>query len=222
MRQVKILAVSAMAILSLSALIVSTASAIPAPSVLPAEAVTFTATGGKGTLATLSGTTVECKKQTSEGSLAAGVLLGPVHIMFSECSSSLGSTCTGLGETSGTILVLGEFHIVALELGTVLDPALLILVNSVHFSCSIILVETKGEVVCKTNNGNVKTKTYTLKCEQTSAGDPAVTSYFNEKGEEVRLGENGFLTSVNHAAFEMTSLATEATLTTSKEIELMV
>jgi len=223
MRQVKTLVLAVMAVLSLSALIAATASAVVPAKVLPeGTASTFTSTGGKGTLSTLAGTTVTCESETAEGSFAANAVLGPIHIMFNTCKSA-GVTCTGLAELNGTILVLGEGHLVVLELaGSALDVGILVLVNPVHFSCSIILIEVKGEVLCKATPGNVKTSKFKLVCEQTSNGDPALTTYFNEKGEEVKMGANGLLTSTNHGAFEMSAELTEAELTTNPEIEIMV
>jgi len=212
-----------MAVFSLGCLIAATASAVVPAKVLPEGTVsTFTSTGGKATLSTLAGTTVPCASMTAEGSIAANKTLNLIHIMLNMCSSG-GVTCTGLGEASGTILVLGEGHLVVLELaGSVLDLGILILVNPVHLACSIILVELKGEVLCKATPGNVKSAKFKLTCEQTANGDPALTTYFNEKGEEVKMDANGLLTSINHGAFEMTALVTEAEMTTSPEIEIMV
>ena len=66
--------------------------------------------------------------------------LGTLHIMLSECSDSLeaASKCTGLGETTGTILVLATFHIVHVLLAGVLSGAILILITTpVHSACTV-------------------------------------------------------------------------------------
>jgi hypothetical protein len=82
--------------------------------------------------------------------------LGPFHIDFKGCNTVVAGVvvkCTGLGEaTAGTILVLGTWHLVFdREVGhafTGLTVASLFLVNTVHFTCSVLLLETKGEVLC--------------------------------------------------------------------------
>ena len=78
----------------------------------------------------------------------------------------------------------------------------------VHFSCSIILVNTKGEVLCLITPVEVKTKHFVIKCEQISNGDPKETIYW-EANKEVNMGLEKLLTAFNHGTFEMSAEKTE-------------
>ncbi len=100
--------------------------------------------------------------------------------------------CTGLGEATGVILVLGEWHLVwdRLKGGSfaLTQSAILLLNNAVHYSCSIILVEVlAGETLCLHLEAEVKKAKHEFHCfgeevggvpkptEEWCAADPCVT-----------------------------------------------
>ena len=92
--------------------------------------------------------------------------------------------------------------------GSELGVALLVKPEEVHFSCSIVLVNTKGEVLCFITPVETKTKHFVVKCEQISNGDPKETIYW-ENGKEVNMGSEKLLTAFNHGTFEMSAEKTE-------------
>ena len=113
MQRLKIVFLALMAVFALSAVASATASAAEHenPVVLPLAAETFTGESGPGTLSTLAGKEVKCKKDKSEGTIAANGREGTLHIDFEECTNETGTiTCTGLGDSSGIILALGTFY----------------------------------------------------------------------------------------------------------------
>jgi hypothetical protein len=227
MQRLKLLVLAAMAVLSLSALVAASASAVTPAAILPeTEAVTFTGTSGPGTLTALGGVLkVECASDTSKGSLAAGAKLGPFEIDFKTCKDALsGSVCTGLGEASGIILVSGEAHLVVDVDSPALGAGMLFLVNLVHFTCGIVLTEVKGEVLCLIKPVATKGTHFEIVCEETAAGsgDPKETKYWNEAGTEVNINITtaGLLTSPSHAAFKGSAENTTALILTNKEITI--
>jgi len=208
--------------LSLGALMSAAASAVVPAQMLPTtEEVTFKGTSGGGTLTTLGGTTIACESATGEGSVAAGAKLGPFHQDLKGCKSA-GITCTGLAEASGVILVLGETHLVVDTESPALGAGLLLLANPVHLSCSIILIEVKGEELCLVKPVSTKTTHFETVCEESSAGsgDPKETKYWNENGVEVNIGTGGLLVSTNHGAFQGATRAATALGTSNKEITI--
>jgi hypothetical protein len=109
-----------------------------------ASPVTFTATSGEGSFESASGIEVKCKadEATGEGTSAN---LGAFHIHFTGCTGLLGSKCTGLGDTEGTILTLGTFHFWLYKTsGGALSAALVYLVNPTHFECAGVLTIVEG------------------------------------------------------------------------------
>ncbi|HEY2142010.1 MAG TPA: hypothetical protein VGG98_08120 [Solirubrobacteraceae bacterium] len=223
MQRLKILGLALVAVFALSA-VASVATASAEVKILPEVAEKYTGESGEGTLSSLSGTTVTCKKDTSEGEFEAKKPLGLFHITFKECTGPFNATCTGLGEASGVILVLGTAHLVFDKLGAKLSEAgvgVLFLLEPVHFTCLGILIKVKGEVLCLIKPVNVKAKHFEIVCEQKSAGDPAETVYWNEAGTEVKMGENGLLTEENDEKPTMSSEKTTALILTTKEIEIM-
>src|SRR5665811_98213 len=83
---------------------------------------TFKGESAEKTTLSILGNTLEvlCAKTKSEGSLETGGKLGTFHIAFEGCDTSVGGTCTGLGDAAGTILALGTLHLAtntALTLG---------------------------------------------------------------------------------------------------------
>src|SRR5665811_600988 len=184
---------------------------------------------GKPTAATFKGTSekevklsvlgnsleVKCKKTTGEGTLEAGGKLGTFHKHFEGCSTSLGGECTGLGDTAGSILVLGTAHLAtntALTVGYELS-----LVEHLHFSCTVLgitkLFLVLGEYLCEVTPINTLTGTLTGRCKKgAEKGDPSVTSYVNDKGEAATL-TNALQSSEGDTTETMTALEGEGEVT---------
>jgi hypothetical protein len=106
--------------------------------------VTFTATSGEGSFESASGIELKCKADEATGE-ETSANLGAFHIHFTGCTSLLGSTCTGLGDASGTELWLGTFHFWLYKTsGGALSAALVYLINPTHFECAGILTIVEG------------------------------------------------------------------------------
>lgn len=101
-----------------------------------------------GTVICLEGTAL-LPENTIESNLPP---LGKFGIHFSDClDKATKAKCTGLGETEGTILVQGTWHLVWDEKGAAfeLTVATLFLVEPVHFNCTaLILIKVEGEQLC--------------------------------------------------------------------------
>src|ERR1700692_881107 len=109
MQRFKVMVLAALAVFALGATMVASAYGVEALNSKnePTE-VTFKGQSEKTTtLSTLANSlTVSCKKTTSEAALTASGQLGSFHISFEKCTTSLGGTCTGLGDPAETILAL--------------------------------------------------------------------------------------------------------------------
>ena len=215
MNKVKQLGLLVLAVCALGAVMASSAFALPA--LLPETGLTVLASGVEAKLVTLSGTEVLCKTGISELKFAAKSNLAPVHITFGGCTSPTlgGAKCTGLTDTagSGTILALGEIHLVYDSL-TTLGVAGLLLIEELGFECgALATVNVKGSLLCLISPINKKiktTETALLKCEATGAktGDPKETEYWNAAGvKQTPL----LLASVNSKTFESSAEIAEST-----------
>ena len=218
------LGVALMAVFALSALASTTASA--AVVVLPEVEEKWTGESGKGTLETLKAlASVVCQKDKSEGTFEAKKPLGLFHITLEGCKAGGLVACTGLGEAKEVLLELGTFHLVFDKLGKALSEAgvgILFLLEPIHFECGGKLFAITGQLLCLIKPVNTKAKHFETTCERAKeVGDPGEIIYWNEKGEEVKMGENLLLTSENGGAGQMTSNLTTALLLATKEVELM-
>jgi hypothetical protein len=214
MQRLKVVMLAMMAVLVLGAVVSATASAAE-PEALGAPQK-YTGTSGPGTLESLKGLKIECKSDTSEGEIKAKEVT--THIDFKECKGTLGANCTGLGEASGVILTLATGKLVYDSL-TTLGVALLLTVTPVHLSCSIILLEVSGKVLCLIAKINVASKTNEIKCEAT-ASDPKEVTYWEGGTEHKLTAETGLLTSENHAAAVDSSESTTGTIETTNNITI--
>ena len=223
--RIRLLFVAFSAVAVLGAVASATASA-ESPLFLPERTEAYTGKGGAGTLAVLPGgitKEIMAKEVETSGTLEAGAKLGSFHIDFKKSTAGGGLlTCTGLGEASGVVLMLGTWHLVYDKLGTggELGVAFLFLAEATHLECGSKLFVMTGQVLCLLSPVETLTTSFTVKCEG-SKGDPKETVYWNEKGEEVKLGESGLLDAENEGTGEMTSLNTEAKLETKSTFLLM-
>jgi hypothetical protein len=233
MHRLKVFFVALMGVVVLSGFVSAMASAA-LPVILNkakevAGAVTFSGATVLTTKLAILGSSlqVECGETKSEGEFEAKKPLGPFHIHFTKCKTNLGGVCTGLGDETGSILVLGIAHIVYDTLTPALGAAVLFLIEpTVHFSCTVAgiteLILVKGENLCLITPINSLATTFTVKCEATStAGDPKEVVYWNEAGTEVNIKE-GLLSSKNDGtSFEMSSESGSGSFTTATEVEIM-
>jgi hypothetical protein len=94
--------------------------------------------------------------------------LGKFEIHFSGCKQpAINQPCTGLGETEGTILVKGTWHLVWDEKGATfeLTVATLFLIEPVHFNCTaLVLLKVEGEQLCLDLKPTELSKTHTFHC----------------------------------------------------------
>jgi len=194
MQRFKVLSLAALAVFALGATMA--ASAYAGVEALNAEgkptSATFFGTSAKETKLSTLGNSLEtkCAQTTSEGTLEAGGKLGAAHVKFEKCSTSLGGECTGLGDAAGTVLALGTGHLAtntALTVGYVLG-----LIEHLHYSCTVLgitkLFLVLGEYLCELTPINTLTSKLTITCKKgAERGDPAVTSYVNDKGEAATL-----------------------------------
>jgi len=206
MRRLKLLGVACAAVFVLASLASASASAFVLPEVLGVEATSFTtlSDAASPTFGTLSGSTVTCEDWHGEGTVEANKTLGLFHITFlGKCKASIigiVAPCTGLGDAVETILVLGKWHtVVDTKVGAELGAAILLLLEPVHFTCSIALVEVKGSVMCLILEPLTSAKVHLFHCTLTS-GTTNEKKYINDSGVEVAV--EPLLSSTNHGAFE--------------------
>lgn len=213
MRRLKILGLVFMAAFALSA--VASATALAEPLILPEGGeMSFTGEAGQSTLNILGFPLALCQKQTLGGVLEAKKPSGSFHMTLENCKSQLSSSnCTGLGDATGIILILGTYRLVFDKLGANLSEAgvaVLFLLEPVNTSC----FEMTGQMLCLIKPINTKTKHFEIVCEGLG-GDPVETVYWNEKGEEVNLGLNGLL-----ILGSMGTILTTKLILFGKEIEI--
>jgi len=214
MKRFSLLALGLLAVLVAAAAMATSAFAVQ-PSNLPTGVKAFTGVSEGATVYHSESGNIKCPEATGTGEETSNEPpLGPFHIDFTNCESeTLKTKCTGLGEaTTGTILVLGTWHLVFdREVGKAfsgLTVATLFLTNLVHFSCgALVLVETKGEVLCldlKPTEANAK---HSYHCTGVATNPPAANEEWCMGGETAEACTGEWLLpkleeSTNHAAFK--------------------
>jgi hypothetical protein len=233
MHRLKVLVVALMGVVLLSGFVSAMASAA-LPVILNAkkevaEAVKFSGATVSTTTFTIlkSSLNITCGEVKSEGEMESKKPEGRAHGHLTKCKTNLGGTCTGLGDETGSILVLGTFAIVYDTLTPALGAAVLSLIEpTAHFSCTVAgitkLILVKGETLCLGTPINSLTTVSTGKCETTgTAGDPKEVVYWNEAGTEVNIKE-GLLASENDGtSYEMAAEEGSGSTTTAEQVELM-
>jgi hypothetical protein len=232
MQRVKVLVVVWLGVVVLGAVASATASALP--EILNSKkevagAVRSSGTSAKETsFSILKGIgVVKCTTTIYEGETKAKAPLGVFHIHWTGCkvnASGITGPCTGLGDTAEQILALGEFHIVYDSLKP-LGAAALDLLETVHFVCTVLGIETlilvKGESLCLGSPINALAKIGKLNCEAKSEGDPAQVVYWNDEGKEVNIAEGLLGSEDGGKTFKMAAISGLAEGTASEELELM-
>jgi len=216
MRRLKLLGVACAAVFVLASLASASASAFVLPEVLGVEATAFTtlSDAANPTFGTLSGNTVTCEDWHGEGTVEANKTLGLFHItLLGKCKGTiLGITtaCTGLGDAAETILVLGKWHtVVDTKVGEALGAAILLLLEPVHLTCSIALVELKGSLLCLILEPLTAAKVHLFHCTLTG-GTANEKKYLTDSGVETTV--EPLLSSTNHGAFEEMGITALGTL----------
>jgi hypothetical protein len=191
MRRLKLLGVACAAAFVLASLASASASAFVLPDILGVEATSFTTLSDAANplFETLAKNKVECEDWHGEGTVEASKTLGLFHIDFlGHCKATLGgikASCTGLGDLPETILVLGKWHtVVDTKVGETLGAAILLLLEPVHFSCSIVLVKVSGSILCLILEPLTAAKVHLFHCTQTG-GTANEKKYINDEGVEV-------------------------------------
>jgi hypothetical protein len=234
MQRLKVLVLCLMTVFALGAVAATVASASE-PELLSAAGVktkneTFEGHSAKTTgLGILENSLlVLCPETLTQGQQEGESGLGLFHLHFHKCTTNLGGTCTGLGDESGLILVLGTYHLVwdKLGVGTELGVGILFLIEHVHFVCKVGIVTNLilvlGDVLCLIKPINTLTRSYTIVCEKGAKdGDPGETMYWNNAGTLVEIPE-GLLSSEDEGAtYKMSSEEGEGTIETKNEVEIM-
>jgi len=219
MQRLKVVVLALMAVCALGALASSMAFGADAE-FLPTASEAYTGTSGPATLSTLAGKEIACKKDTSSGTLSGRT--ATIHIDLSECKGEGGLvTCTGLGEASGVILALASGLLVYDSLSP-LGVGFLITLTPIHASCSIVLVELTGKVICLITPINTAAKHPEIKCEMATptSGDPKETVYWEGGVLKILSNAEVLLTSFNHGAAECSGMLTVELLLTTNNITI--
>ncbi len=223
MQRLKIVGVVLMAVFALSAVVSATASA--AVVILPEVAESWKGESGKSSLEVLKGASIiSCAKSKSEGTFEATKPLGSFHIDLEGCKASI-AACTGLGEAKEVLLSLGTFHLVFDKLAAKLSEngvGILFLIEPTHYECLGKLFVVSGQMLCLIKPVEKLAKHFEIVCEKgKESGDPGETTYWNEEGKEVKMGEELLLTSENEKPGVMSGENTTALILTEKEILIM-
>ena len=110
-----------------------------------ASKLSFTLKGGETSLELKAGDKLTCRKSTGEGS-SENANSGPVHVLFTECTGPLETTCTSTGAGSGLIEFKGEFHFLLALLDEKLVAAFVILFEKMAFVCKSDLLKDEVTV----------------------------------------------------------------------------
>ena len=84
------------------------------------------------------------------------------------------------------------------------------------------IISSRCQLLCLIKPVEKLSKHFEIICEKGKAeGDPGETVYWNEKGEEAKMGENLLLTHENEKAGTMSSELTAALILTPNELLIM-
>jgi hypothetical protein len=191
MKRSKLLGMAFMVILALSSITAATASAETLPNVLPlgtvAEPITFTSssTGAAFGSAGLTEVTSETSsgESTSEGTEGNA---GTFHETYKGVKNGLLGTCTGTGDSSGIVLVLGKYEDKDADLAGKLIVAVLFLLSSaspVQFLCGTTPITVAGCVAGELTPLNTTALLLTVSLiRPKGSNDNEITSYLSTTG----------------------------------------
>lgn len=191
-----------------TAILASSASAFPLPSVLPSQIEREWKGKNIGSMEiwSLKGSAIICISSTATGTVTSNTL-GEFHIRFIECDMSGVGQCTSLGDsTAGEILMLGTWHTVIDVDSPELHASILFLPKEAHFSCSLLLELIKaginGGLNCLITEPLSEKASHTFTCKS-KEGHQEERKYFNDEGKEVTATLE---VSLNGGAFESFAL----------------
>ena len=216
MKQLKLIALTALTILAVSGTVAATANAAN-PEFLGELPRQFTTAGLGSSFFKLAGHALVVECGPSEGT---GELINNKNATFDELFLNCKSTalgvkvkCTGLNDTiTGSILAKGTSTL-GYELGTTNVLSLLTISPEIHFECSSLLVVVKGCFAGKTTPRNIETKEGKI-----VGNSPPIEDYTTDTGATapcVLLG------SENSKAFTLATEQVTTDLTFAKLIEIM-
>jgi hypothetical protein len=191
MQRLNLIGVALVVLFALSDFATSSASALP--ELLPLQATwTGKNDAANPTWETLAKEKIPCTAATAEGTQTSDTL-GLFHISFAGCKAAGIFNCNSLGDASGTILTLGQWHSVYDSLSP-LGVAILFLPEHLHYECSgFVLVLILGSVLCLVLEPASAKLTHLLHCEQTR-GDQSERTWWNDAGvaqtAELRCAKN--------------------------------
>jgi hypothetical protein len=184
MKRFRLLGVALLAFMALGVVGASVAAA-ENPEILPtpttAAPLKFTSVSDEGSAPVLQATKeagkIKCKDLTNKGEFTSA-RLGKITIDFlGECESNK-AKCKTEGDTTGTILVSGDIHLVDIEKGTELRLGVVVtLEKALVITCGVVKDEVKGAVI-----GLVLEVTSLVKTKH-------ITADFNQTAGEQELKE---------------------------------
>jgi hypothetical protein len=215
--RIKMIGLTAIAMLAISAIATAAASAA-LPEQVPASG-TFTATSGKSTFETKSGEKVVCEEDKASGEIT-GAKTDKSTITFSKCEA-FGLKCKSKGAASGEIVLKMNSELVYINKSKKEVGNILTLAEELTIECTVLQkLKVKGATLCPITPVNTKTKTFTLTCTETK-GVQQPTEYENSSGVKVKApitetkGEG-----LKSFAFEQSGLEGTDTLTFATESEI--
>ena len=218
-KAVKILGTLVVAMLMLSALATSGASAAAMKNPEFTVETGGTSTSGEGKLFGLA--EIKCKSDT-DTTTATNKKEGTISIDFKECTLG-GKQCHSLGDAAGTILTGGSTLLVLLDISGKDQRGVLITIKELHIECEFLatLAVVTGAVLGLIEHEGTASKTtkFIIKVKAKGATEQEVKEYLNEKEEAVKAHLS---TSTDEGtASESGEEAGEDKLTTTKETELI-
>jgi hypothetical protein len=153
---VAVIAVSALVAIPIATAAAEETKLLPEPTV--SNPITDEGNGSTPvSLRDTGGLEIKCQKGSGAETWTSANLATAGHVLLTECTSALSSTCTGEGEPAGLIAALGEVHFwLALRMGgkigsetTELVSALVFLEKQVKLTCTNAAKTFKAETVVK-------------------------------------------------------------------------
>jgi hypothetical protein len=165
-------------LLFILAALAATAAFAVQPINLPTGTKKFTGAGEGGTFYHSSEGGIECSSATGLGEeTASQPPSGSFKLDIEGCEGPFGTTCTGLGEATGVLLLSGTWTLVFVrEVGgtfTGLTTATLFNVAEFHLSCgSLLLLDVRGEVLCLDLKPTEANTVHSYHCTGKSSSEP--------------------------------------------------